>query len=407
MIREELFMNIDDLIRNSFEKESIKLNQMQNKHADTLHYILSYSESREKNPLVRFKEVVSRILSYFPVKDLIVAAAFVLILVILPSVVSKSRYMQNVENPVNVDSNINIEQEDAQSIIEEFITEMYNVEDYKKIDMGSLNTIYPKDNYTNELRKIATEDALEPIIASRLQLGYISLCYELKVNSQVISKNISKYTSEEDGSIVYNYNGKVKLTFKDENKQKEENIEGQITVNKINNKWIITKFNNVGIENIAKYYRQTKEDAPKGITGAVVHSDVNTYKVKDESEISKLFPYKIEELGKEFNLTETNTEMDVFESAGKKTILVTTRYKRKDGGSVIVVQGNEIENDEGKVGLESLDKIKINDTDAWIAGGENEKGTKQIVFWRENKRFTIIGSQIGKNDLIKMVESLE
>lgn len=400
-------MNIDDLIRNSFEKESIKLNQMQNKHADTLHYILSYSESREKKPLVRFKEVVSRILSYSPVSDLIVAAVFILILVILPSVVSKNRYMQNVENPVNVDSNINIEQEDAKSIIEEFITKMYNVEDYKKIDMENLKTSYPKDNYTNEFRKIATEDALEPIIDSRLHLGYISLCYELKANFQVISKNISKYASEEDGSIVYNYNGKVKLTFKDENKQKEENIEGQITINKINNKWIITKFNNVSIENIAKYYKQTKKDAPKGITDGVVHLDVNRYEVKEESEILKLFPYKIEKLGKEFNLTETNTEMDVFESEGKRTMLVTTRYKRKDGGSVIVVQGNEIEND--KEGLESLQKIKINNTDAWIwiTSGENKKGTNRIEFWRDSKRFIIIGKQIDRDELIKITESLK
>jgi hypothetical protein len=323
MIKEGLFMNIDDLIINSFEKESIKFNQIENKYTDTLHYILSYSENRKKKPLVRFKEVISRILSYFPVLDLIAAAAFILILVILPSVVNKNRYIQNVENPVNVDSNINIVQEDAKSIIEEFITKMYNVEDYKKIDMESLNTSYPKDNYTNALKKIATEDALEPIITSRLQLGYISLCHELKVNSKVISKNISKYASKEDGSIVYNYNGKIKLTFTDENKQKEENIEGQITVNKISDKWIITKFNSVSIESIAKYHRDYKqsnttidasEDNHDEIVVKVNDAGVNMYTVEDKSEIQKQFPLKIEKPNKAFKLTEIKTRMNITEN---------------------------------------------------------------------------------------------
>ncbi len=51
---------------------------------------------------------------------------------------------------------------------------------------------------------------------------------------------------------MYNFDGKVRLTFTDENMQKDKDIHGQVTVNKIDTKWIITKINDVSIESDAK-----------------------------------------------------------------------------------------------------------------------------------------------------------
>ena len=141
-----------------------------------------------------------------------------------------------------------------ESLIGEFISEMYNVKDYKKIDLNKLTWDYPKDDYTNAIGKLSTKDALDTFAINRYQLEYITYCCKLHVNSEVISKKINQYTTKKDGSIVYTYNGKVKLTFTDENKQEEEDINGQITVNKIDNKWIITKFNYVSVQSILKYY---------------------------------------------------------------------------------------------------------------------------------------------------------
>lgn len=145
------------------------------------------------------------------------------------------------------------------SIILDFLKKMYNVDNYKKINIKQLNVQYPKDKYTNELRKIATEEALEPFIAERLQLLYITYCCDLHVNSLLTSSRIGKYTTEQDGSMVYNFDGKVRLTFTDENKQSEEDIRGQVTVQKINGKWAIIKFNDVSIGNIARYYKNSKQ----------------------------------------------------------------------------------------------------------------------------------------------------
>jgi hypothetical protein len=84
---------------------------------------------------------------------------------------------------------------------------------------------------------------------------------------------------------------------------------------------------------------------------------------------------------------------------------VVNRYSTEGDGRITVYQGTVFEFDKNM--LESWDKIKIKDTDAWLIGGKNEKGSTQIVFWRDNKYFAIVGNRIGKNDLIKIVESIE
>ena len=140
--------------------------------------------------------------------------------------------------------------------INEFITKMYTVDDYTKIDIKNLNLTYPKDKYTNELRKVTTAAALVPIVNDRTQLLYITSCTDSHINSKVISAKIDKYLSQKDGSIVYNYEAKLKYTFPDENKQTDEEVSGQVTVKMVNSKWIITQINSTNIGNILKKYKQ-------------------------------------------------------------------------------------------------------------------------------------------------------
>ncbi|MGH4125009.1 MAG: hypothetical protein ACREV6_18995 [Clostridium sp.] len=130
-------------------------------------------------------------------------------------------------------------------IIKEFVTKMYTLEDYKTVDMAKVNLEYPKDQYTNEIRKISTESAFEGFILDRIKYIYIDHLSAVHINSKVASISIDQQSSENDGSIVYNYKAKLKLTFTETKVEKEEEVGGQLTLNKVKNNWVITRFNKV------------------------------------------------------------------------------------------------------------------------------------------------------------------
>lgn len=132
-----------------------------------------------------------------------------------------------------------------EAIIKEFVTKMYSLEDYKKIDREELNTKYPNDQYTTKISKISTEKAMEGFIADRTVSFYINRLYDRHINSKITSISIEKQSSEEDGSIIYSYKTKVKFAFVDTNEEKEEELWGQVTVKKTKDNWVITQFNKV------------------------------------------------------------------------------------------------------------------------------------------------------------------
>ena len=132
-----------------------------------------------------------------------------------------------------------------EAVVKDFVTKMYTLEDYKTVDMAKVNLEYPKDKYTNEIRKISTESALEEFIADRIIYIYIDHLYALHINSKIISISVDQQSSEKDGSIVFAYKAKLKLTFADTKVEKEEEVGGQLTLNKVKNNWVITKFNKV------------------------------------------------------------------------------------------------------------------------------------------------------------------
>jgi hypothetical protein len=133
----------------------------------------------------------------------------------------------------------------SEELVKDFVTEMYTMEDYKKIDLEKMNWEFPKDQYSNEIMKISTEEAMKNFTADRIISIYLNRLYKLHVNSEVTLFSIDENSREDDGSIIYNYEVKLKFAFTDTNKEKEEELLGQVTVKKVESKWVITKFNKV------------------------------------------------------------------------------------------------------------------------------------------------------------------
>jgi hypothetical protein len=136
---------------------------------------------------------------------------------------------------------------EAEDIVKVFIMKMYTLEDYKEIKMEKFNLEYPHDQYTNQIRKISTDKALEEFIADRTISFYLNRLYALHINLKVTYTTIDKQSIEKDGSIVFAYKIKSKITFADTNEEKEEEMLGQITVKKIKENWFIIKFNKVEV----------------------------------------------------------------------------------------------------------------------------------------------------------------
>jgi hypothetical protein len=95
-------MDLDDIIRNSFEQEHVNLSQMSNKQQETLDYILNYSQSRTRNPLARVKNKLNRFIASMQIMDAVGVVIFIIILFIIPSLIglNKPPYDRNlVEDP--------------------------------------------------------------------------------------------------------------------------------------------------------------------------------------------------------------------------------------------------------------------------------------------------------------------
>lgn len=138
----------------------------------------------------------------------------------------------------------------SEAIVKDFVTKMYTLEDYKKIDREELNTKYPNDQYTNQIRKISIEKALEGFIGDRTISFYLNRLYDLHINSKITSISIDKQNNENDGSIIYSYKVKSKFTLTDTNEEKEEELWGQLTVKKVKDNWVISEFNKVELPKI-------------------------------------------------------------------------------------------------------------------------------------------------------------
>ncbi len=84
-------MKFDEIIKNAYEQEAIKLNQMPNKRNEALEYILKYTDNKKINFIVSFRNKLGKFLSPIQLMDGFGILLFILVLFILPSVITQNQ----------------------------------------------------------------------------------------------------------------------------------------------------------------------------------------------------------------------------------------------------------------------------------------------------------------------------
>jgi len=131
-------------------------------------------------------------------------------------------------------------------VIELFLNKYFTVEDYNKYAGTALTDKSFSENYLKEkeYKNIMTSEVYEDFAQNQTFLSYLLTANLGKFNALPKKINIKKYTTLEDKSVIYNYNIKIETSFADSNQKEEQNDTGQITVVKVNDKWLISKINN-------------------------------------------------------------------------------------------------------------------------------------------------------------------
>lgn len=136
------------------------------------------------------------------------------------------------------------------SIIKKFITRYYTIEDYTSMDVNTVRTEYPNDQYTQSFKEIMTPELFKKFILDTRHESYISHAVYRKLNTKVKDIKIDKYTESSDGTVTYNYEGTLEINNTSRNEIKEESINGQITVVKSDGTWLIYQPNKMNTETI-------------------------------------------------------------------------------------------------------------------------------------------------------------
>lgn len=139
---------------------------------------------------------------------------------------------------------------EAKKLITKFLTEFYQVDDYKKEEnyINTLGLEYPNDSRTKEFKNMMTEEAFKDLIANRM--SYIAINYAVRGKCSINVTNITmkEYTSIDDGTVVYAYNAKLKLNFDTTKEQIVSDEEGQISVKEVNKEMKISMNNRLGTD---------------------------------------------------------------------------------------------------------------------------------------------------------------
>ncbi|MDV3428876.1 MAG: hypothetical protein LIR50_17945 [Bacillota bacterium] len=130
-------------------------------------------------------------------------------------------------------------------VIKLFLNKFYTVEDYNKYAGTELTDKSFSDNYLKEkeYKNIMMSEVYKDFAQNQVFLSYLLTADLGKFNASPKKINIEKYTILEDKSVIYNYNIKIETSFADSNQKEEQNDIGQITMIKVNNKWLISKIN--------------------------------------------------------------------------------------------------------------------------------------------------------------------
>lgn len=125
-----------------------------------------------------------------------------------------------------------IKDEDVLSLLKEYKTEQYKIEDPKVTPTG--------DEIATRVKEYLTEDALEDQEANRTFQLAPDLAKNTNHSIELTNADVSKKKENDDGTVIYTYNLSLKLT--DIKNSSSENVEkkGEITVSN-ENELVITK----------------------------------------------------------------------------------------------------------------------------------------------------------------------
>lgn len=213
-------MNLDDIIRNSYEQEATKIIQYQDKDTEALDYILNYVDKKQSNILIKVTRVISKTLSYIPIGGVVGVFVFAFIILGLPTIISQNRQSYNTNLSGQSSSNVMTK---SLSIILEDGKEIGNNSDDKQYNANIINSEDVK-SIANELRNLG---AVKVFINGE-QIGETS---EISPFGQFIKINNNKYKSPFIITTEWNKEVSVDSLLKDNsiiNKLKSRGIEVNI-----------------------------------------------------------------------------------------------------------------------------------------------------------------------------------
>ncbi|MFA9398239.1 MAG: hypothetical protein ACERKV_08235 [Clostridiaceae bacterium] len=136
----------------------------------------------------------------------------------------------------------------SKKLIENYINKIYVIENYKDMDIEKINDLYPDDEYTKEIKAMMTDESFEEFVVIHPDLTLKQWAIDKHCNISIKDIKIEESFKKDDDTIVYNYTAVATLKFADSGEEKEENIMGQVSINKISGDMKIVKPNLVDLE---------------------------------------------------------------------------------------------------------------------------------------------------------------
>lgn len=127
-----------------------------------------------------------------------------------------------------------------EKLIEDFLHAFYDIEDYTKVDLNETIDKFPNDQYTLRYKELLSDDAFKATTSDRANYVYIRHLIANKTNSKFVEL---KEFKKSDTDKVYNFKAIINLNNVEKNTKDDVELIGQVTIDKIGNKLIISQIN--------------------------------------------------------------------------------------------------------------------------------------------------------------------
>lgn len=132
-----------------------------------------------------------------------------------------------------------------EKLTEDFLHALYDIEDYTKANSNEFIEFidkYPNDQYTLRYKELLSDDAFKTITANRVSSLYINFLIANKTNSKFLEL---KEFKKSDTDKVYNFKAIINLNNVEKNTKDDVELIGQVTIDKVDDKLIISQVNNL------------------------------------------------------------------------------------------------------------------------------------------------------------------